>query len=83
VIVFIEDDLAFAGGGPPPPNHDFPLSLARGGANQSYIFRRAVFAMQAHLDGRNISGLREAEDFIVPRTTNPRITNAEDLPVRS
>ena len=40
-------------------------AMPRGGANQSFIFRRAVFAMQAHLDGRNISGLREAEDFTV------------------
>jgi hypothetical protein len=40
-------------------------AMPRGGANQSFIFRRAVFAMQAHLDGRNISGLREAEDFNV------------------
>jgi hypothetical protein len=38
-------------------------AMPRGGANQSFIFRRAVFAMQAHLDGRNISGLRELEDF--------------------
>ncbi|WP_395750156.1 hypothetical protein [Prosthecobacter sp.] len=42
-------------------------SLPRGGANQSFIFRRAVFAMQAHLEGRNISGLREAEDFQVKK----------------
>ncbi|MEQ1747803.1 MAG: hypothetical protein ABL974_00160 [Prosthecobacter sp.] len=41
-------------------------SMPRGGANQSFIFRRAVYAMQAHLEGRNISGLREAEDFISP-----------------
>jgi hypothetical protein len=41
-------------------------NMPRGGANQSFIFRRAVFAMQAHLEGRNIAGLREAEDFTVP-----------------
>ncbi len=38
-------------------------SMPRGGANQSYIFRRSIFAMQAHLDGRMISGLRELLDF--------------------
>lgn len=40
-------------------------AMPRGGANQSFIFRRAVYAMQAHLEGRTISGLREAEDFTV------------------
>lgn len=44
-------------------------AMPRGGANQSFIFRRAVFAMQAHLEGRMISGLREAEDFTAPRRT--------------
>lgn len=39
-------------------------AMPRGGANQSFIFRRAVYAMQAHMEGRNISGLREAEDFV-------------------
>lgn len=51
-------------------------NMPRGGANQTFIFRRAVFAMQAHLEGRNIAGLREAEDFNMPRHTNapsPRI----------
>lgn len=43
-------------------------SMPRGGANQSYIFRRSIFAMQAHFEGRNIAGLREQEDFIPPRT---------------
>lgn len=38
-------------------------SMPRGGANQSYVFRRSIYAMQAHLEGRMISGLREAEDF--------------------
>ncbi|WP_009964176.1 hypothetical protein [Verrucomicrobium spinosum] len=38
-------------------------SMPRGGANQAYIFRRSVYAMQAHLDGRMIGGLREADDF--------------------
>jgi hypothetical protein len=42
-------------------------SMPRGGANQSYIFRRAVFAMQAHFEGRMISGLREADDFVIPK----------------
>ena len=40
-------------------------AMPRGGANQSFIFRRAVFAMQAHLDGRKISALREADGFVV------------------
>lgn len=40
-------------------------SMPRGGANQSFIFRRAVFAMQAHLEGRSITALRDAEDFSV------------------
>jgi hypothetical protein len=39
-------------------------SMPRGGANQSFIFRRAVYAMQAHLEGRKIAGLREAEGFV-------------------
>ncbi len=43
-------------------------SMPRGGANQSYVFRRSVYAMQAHLEGRNIPGLREADDFVVPNT---------------
>ena len=43
------------------------VSMPRGGANQSYIFRRAVYAMQAHLEGRSINGLRELEDFNVAR----------------
>ncbi|MEZ0386407.1 MAG: hypothetical protein ACAI34_05040 [Verrucomicrobium sp.] len=38
-------------------------SMPRGGANQSYIFRRSVYAMQAHLEGKLIGGLREADDF--------------------
>jgi hypothetical protein len=42
-------------------------SMPRGGANQSFIFRRAIYAMQAHLEGRNIGGLREAEDFDVSK----------------
>lgn len=47
-------------------------AMPRGGANQSFVFRRAVFAMQAHLDGRNISGLREAEDFnVISRPASP------------
>ncbi len=41
-------------------------SMPRGGANQSFIFRRAVYAMQAHLEGRHITGLREAENFHIP-----------------
>ena len=40
-------------------------TMPRGGANQSYIFKRAVFAMQAHLEGRMIAGLREADDFVI------------------
>lgn len=40
-------------------------SMPRGGANQSFIFRRAVYAMQAHLEGRKVSGLREADSFVV------------------
>ena len=47
-------------------------NMPRGGANQSFIFRRAVYAMQAHLEGRKLAGLREAEDFNVPRTKSPR-----------
>jgi hypothetical protein len=49
----------------------FPLgktvttAMPRGGANQSFIFKRAIYAMQSHFDGRNITGLREAEDFII------------------
>lgn len=42
-------------------------SMPRGGANQSFIFRRAVFAMQAHMEGRSIIALRDAEDFSVPK----------------
>ncbi|WP_051946745.1 hypothetical protein [Verrucomicrobium sp. BvORR106] len=38
-------------------------SMPRGGANQAYIFRRSVYAMQAHMDGKMIGGLREADDF--------------------
>jgi len=55
-------------------------AMPRGGANQSFIFRRAVFAMQAHLDGRNISGLREAEDFNV-YTARPAVSkpNSPDM----
>ena len=45
-------------------------SMPRGGANQSFIFRRAVFAMQAHLEGRKISGLREADGFEVAERMN-------------
>ena len=45
-------------------------AMPRGGANQSFIFKRAVYAMQAHFEGRNITGLREAEDFI---TTTPAL----------
>lgn len=45
-------------------------SMPRGGANQSFIFRRAIYAMQAHLEGRNIGGLREAEDFDVSKAEN-------------
>jgi hypothetical protein len=41
-------------------------SMPRGGANQSFIFRRAVYAMQAHLEGRKVSGLREADGFVQP-----------------
>lgn len=41
-------------------------SMPRGGANQSYVFRRSIFAMQAHLEGRMIAGLREAQDFDLP-----------------
>ncbi len=41
-------------------------SMPRGGANQSFIFRRAIYAMQAHLEGRHITGLREAENFHIP-----------------
>lgn len=51
-------------------------SMPRGGANQNFIFRRAVFAMQAHLEGRNISGLREAEDFNQPA---PRPSTVTDI----
>lgn len=40
-------------------------SMPRGGANQSFIFRRAVYAMQAHFDGRKVSGLREADGFVM------------------
>jgi hypothetical protein len=39
------------------------VSMPRGGANQSYVFRRSIYAMQAHLMGRNITALREAENF--------------------
>jgi hypothetical protein len=46
-------------------------AMPRGGANQSFIFRRCVFAMQAHLEGRNISGLREAEDFSSHKASQP------------
>jgi hypothetical protein len=38
-------------------------------ACRSFIFRRCVYAMQAHLEGRKLAGLREAEDFSVPRNT--------------
>ncbi|WP_009963662.1 hypothetical protein [Verrucomicrobium spinosum] len=41
-------------------------SMPRGGANQSYIFRRSIYAMQAHLEGRMIGGLREADNFASP-----------------
>ncbi len=41
-------------------------SMPRGGANQTFIFHRAIYAMQAHLEGRKISALREAEDFTFP-----------------
>ncbi len=41
-------------------------AMPRGGANQSFIFCRAVYAMQAHLEGRGISALREAESFTTP-----------------
>ncbi len=41
-------------------------SMPRGGANQSFIFRRALYAMQAHREGRKISSLREAEGFSDP-----------------
>jgi hypothetical protein len=43
-------------------------SMPRGGANQSFIFRRAMYAMRAHLEGRSIAGLREADDFGLPST---------------
>lgn len=46
-------------------------SMPRGGANQSYIFRRAIYAMQAHLEGRSINGLREAEDFDLSAINKP------------
>lgn len=46
-------------------------AMPRGGANQSFIFRRAVYAMQAHLEGRNISGLREMDDFMPPAGSAP------------
>lgn len=52
-------------------------NMPRGGANQSFIFRRCVYAMQAHLEGRKLAGLREAEDFNVSR-----ITEKEGLPAR-
>jgi hypothetical protein len=45
-------------------------NLPRGGANQSFIFRRAVYAMQAHLEGRDIAGLREAEGFAPSTAAN-------------
>ena len=45
-------------------------AMPRGGANQSFIFRRAIYAMQAHLEGRNIPGLREAEDLHAPRSAD-------------
>lgn len=48
-------------------------NMPRGGANQSFIFRRAVYAMQAHLEGRKIAGLREAEDFNVQHNTTTRL----------
>ena len=48
-------------------------NMPRGGANQSFIFRRCVYAMQAHLEGRKLAGLREAEDFSVPRNTTTRL----------
>jgi hypothetical protein len=48
-------------------------SMPRGGANQSYVFRRSVFAMQAHLEGRMISGLREQDEFM-PLLTGQRHT---------
>jgi hypothetical protein len=51
-------------------------SMPRGGANQSFIFRRAIYAMQAHLEGRNIGGLREAEDFDVTKMTKELATTS-------
>jgi len=52
-------------------------SMPRGGANQTYIFRRSVYAMQAHWEGRMISGLREAEDFVIPRSTSQNSDRSE------
>lgn len=53
-------------------------SMPRGGANQAYIFRRSVYAMQAHLDGRMIGGLREADDFDQARAV-PRLRRRQGL----
>jgi hypothetical protein len=52
-------------------------NMPRGGANQSFIFRRAIYAMQAHLKGRKLASLREAEDFNVPRTTGQHATTSK------
>lgn len=38
-------------------------AMPRGGANQAFIFRHAAYAMQAHLDGKTITGLCETADF--------------------
>jgi hypothetical protein len=55
-------------------------SMPRGGANQSFIFRRAVYAMQAHLEGRSIAGLREAEDFTTAAPTRSQGAGTQHLP---
>ena len=56
-------------------------SMPRGGANQSFIFRRAVYAMQAHLEGRKISGLREADDFQVQTLMSSQARPADEAPI--
>lgn len=61
-------------------------SMPRGGANQSYIFCRAVYAMQAHLEGRSIPCLREAEDFTlaaVRRIKSPRLISPAGAGIRT
>ncbi len=58
-------------------------SMPRGGANQSFIFRRAVYAMQAHLEGRKVHGLREADGFVVDSPAPSDSVHRELRPVFS